>query len=317
MAAPGLSCASPPRPVEADPAANQAVDRLLLCAVLVVSMLGLWWMLGSQVVRLWSLWTGNGLASIGMLMPVAAVILTVRAWRARPWERRGTWWGLVICAVALLLARLDRADLIPLVAYHVARLPVFPVGAQVFLYVTGVVLLFAGLRFYRAALFPICLLFFLNPAPEFFTSMVDLPLQQAGAHTARAFAHWVGVPLTGDDLRMMFSPALGMFIAPGCNGMRGSLAMGFLTAVVGHLYGLPWLLRSAYVASGVLVAYLLNLVRLCGLVLCYRLALGFAPLARHMNAADYALGSTLFFIAALFVFAIPGRWKRLSKQHAG
>jgi len=316
MAAPSLIRASP-RQAEPHPARNQAVDWLLLCAVLVVSVLGLWWMLAFQVVRLWSLWTGNGLASIGMLMPVAALILTVRAWNGRGWERRGTWWGLVVCTAALLLGRLDRADLIPSLAYHVARLAVFPVGAQVFLYVTGVVLLFAGFRYYRAALFPISLLLFVNPVPGFFASMVDLPLQQAGAYTARVVAHWASVPLTGDDLRMMFSPALGMFIAPGCNGLRGSLTMGFLTAVMGYLYGLPWLLRSAYIASGVLVAYLLNLVRLSGLVLCYRLALSYAPLARHMTAVDYALGSILFFMAALFVFALPLRWKRLSKQHAG
>ena len=303
--------------MEPHPARNQVVDWLLLCAVVVVSVVGLWWMLGTQVVRLWGLWTGNGLASIGMLMPVAAVILTVRAWHRCPWKRRGTWWGLVVCAVALLLGRLERAELIPLLAYHLARQHVFPVGAQIFFYVTGAVWLFAGFRYYRAALFPISLLLFVNPVPGFFASMVDLPLQQAGAYTARVVAHWAGVPLTGDDLRMMFSPALGMFIAPGCNGLRGSLTMGFLTAVMGYLYGLPWLLRSAYIASGVLVAYLLNLVRLSGLVLCYRLALSYAPLARHMTAADYALGSILFFMAALFVFALPLRWKRLSKQHAG
>lgn len=315
MAAPALIRASE-REANLHPAIHRPIDWLLLSAILLVSVLGLWWMLGMQAARLWGLWTGNGLASIGMLMPVAAVILTVRAWHGRSWERRGSWWGLLLCAAALLLARLHRVDRIPYVGYHGERLLIFPTGAQIFLYVSGVVLLFAGFRYYRAALFPIFLLLFVNPAPGFFTSMVDLPLQEAGAHTARAFALWLGVPLSGDDLRMMFSPALGMFIAPGCNGMRGSLTMGFLTAIVGYLYGLPWLLRGSYIASGVLIAYVLNLVRLCGLVLCYRLALAYAPLARHMTAADYVLGSALFFMAALFVFAVPRRWKRLSEQRA-
>ncbi len=132
----------------------------------------------------------------------------------------------------------------------------------------------------------------------------------------RAFAQWIGVPLAVDDLRLMFSPALGMFIAPGCNGLRGALAMGFLTLIAGYLYRLPLWLRGAYCLLGVVLAYLLNLVRLCGLVLCYRVAVNFKPLARHMEAADYALGSLIFISAAIFLFALPRKWHALNRQHA-
>lgn len=314
MAAPTVIRASPREPESGFCAQTRAVDWRVLSAILFVSILGLWWMLGPQTARLWDLWTTNPLSSIGMLVPVVAVVLTVRAWRGRGWERRGTWWGLPVCAAGLLLACLDKAHQLPFLAHRSAVLHLIPVGAQVFLYVTGAVLLFAGTRYYRAALFPITLLLFLNPAPPFFTSMIDLPLQYAGAHAARSFAGWVGVPLTVDNLRFMFSPTLGMMVAPGCNGMRGALTMGLLTAVVGHLYGLPWLLRGAYVVSGIALAYLLNLVRLCGLVLCYRVALDYAPLATHMSGADYVLGSILFFSAAIFVLALPRKWKPVSRN---
>ena len=110
------------------------------------------------------------------------------------------------------------------------------------------------------------------------------------------------------ELRLMFSPALGMFIAPGCNGLRGAIAMGYLALIVGYLYGLRIWLHAVYVVAAVLLAYLLNLVRLCSLVLCYKVALGFPFLARHMEAADYLLGSLIFFSAAVFVFALPRRW---------
>jgi exosortase J len=314
MAAPALFRVSP-RPVKPyDPALNQATDWLLLCAIFVVSIMGLWWMLGSQVVFLWNLWTHNGLASIGLLIPVAVVVLTIRVWYRRPLEQYGSWWGLAVCVVALLLATLDKAHRLPFLTYHGMSLHLFSTGLRVYLYVIAVVLFFAGFRHYRAALFPIALLLFLNPAPGFFTTMIDLPLQYAGAHIARGFAHWIGLPLTIDNLRIMFSPALGMFMAPGCNGLRGALAMGFLAAVFGHLYALPWLVRDAYVVSGVAFAYLLNLVRLCGLVLCYRVALDFAPLAAHMTALDYVLGSTLFLFSAFFVLGLPRRWKRLSNE---
>ena len=92
--------------------------------------------------------------------------------------------------------------------------------------------------------------------------------------------------------------------------------MGFLTLVVGYLYKLPVWLRIGYFLSGVVLAYLLNLVRLCGLVLCYRVALAVEPLARHMEAADYVLGSLIFFSGAIFLFAFPNRWNRTRSQHA-
>jgi exosortase J len=263
------------------------------------------------------LWTTNGLSSIGILIPLASIALAVRSWWGRPWDQNGTWWGLALCVVALLLAWLVKEQGFPFLAYHVVLTSLIPVGVLVFLYVSGVVLLFGGYKAYQAAFFSIFLLLFLNPAPLGITRLVDPPLQYVGAHTARVFAQRIGGPLIVDDLRLMFSPRLGMFIAPGCNGLRGAVAMGYLTLIAGHIYAMPLWLRGAYVASSVVLAYLLNLVRLCGLVLCYRVALSFAPLARHMEAADYILGSLVFFSAALFLFAVPRKWNNRKKQYAG
>jgi exosortase J len=298
------------------PVDKASLDWPALSAILLIAAIGLWWMLGPQAQNLWSLWTTNGLGSIGILIPVASVALAVRKWHGMRWDQGGSWWGLVLCAAALFLAWLMKEQGAPILAYQRIGLHLLPVGLLVFLYVSGVVLLFAGYKTYRAALFPVFLLLFLNPAPNFFTQFIDLPLQYAGAHTARAFAQLIGVPLAVDDLRLMFSPALGMFIAPGCNGLRGAVAMGLMTMIAGHLYRLPLGLRGIYIVCGVVLAYLLNLVRLCGLVLCYKVALGFGLLARHMEAADYLLGSMVFFSAAIFVFAVPRKWKIFKKQSA-
>ncbi len=289
---------------------------LVFCAGAMVGMLGLWWMMAPQLRGLWRLWTGNGLASMGVLIPATVVILIGLAWRGREWSSGGTWWGLALCTLTLLMAAFEKVYGSPVVFSSAGTLHLFPMGLLVALYVSGVVLLFAGYQAYRLVLFPISLLLLVNPAPHFIVNQVDLPLQYVGAHTARAFAGWVGVPPVSDDLRLMFSPALGMFIAPACNGLRGAMAMGFLTLVIGYFYRLPVWLRCVYVLGGVILAYLLNLVRLCGLVLCYRVALNFESLARHMEAADYLLGSLIFFSAAVFIVALPIRWKNLSDQSA-
>jgi exosortase J len=288
----------------------------VFCAIFVVAALGLWWMItASQARVLWEIWTGSGLASVGILIPPASAILIALAWRDQNWNSDGTWWGLALCMFTLFMSAFVKGYGSPVVLVSTVKLHLLPMGLFVFLYVSGVVLLFAGYRAYRVALFPISLLLLINPAPSFFLAYIDLPLQYIGAHTARAFAGLVGVSLASDNLRLMFSPALGMFVAPGCNGLRGALTMGLLTLVVGYLYRMPVWLRLFYVVGGVVLAYLLNLVRLCGLVLCYRVALGFEPLARHMEAADYVLGSLIFLSGAVFVFALPRKWKNLRKQY--
>ena len=101
---------------------------------------------------------------------------------------------------------------------------------------SGLALLFGGQGLVRAAWFPLALLVAVNPVPHVFNVYVDLPLQRASAHVARAFAMALGQPLSPDKLRLMFTPEFGMFIAPGCNGIRGAVTMGLIALVAGYLY---------------------------------------------------------------------------------
>ena len=80
------------------------------------------------------------------------------------------------------------------------------------------------------------LTWFVNPVPHFFTLHIDLPLQHASSLIARGFAHALGQKFTPDQLRLMFTPDFGMFIAPGCNGIRGAITMGFIALIAGYLY---------------------------------------------------------------------------------
>src|SRR6202453_4574915 len=130
-----------------------------------------------------------------------------------------------------------------------------PHSLVAFAYGAGVVLLFGGPRLFRAALFPLVLLWFVNPIPHIFNVYVDLPLQRASAHVARGFAMALGQPLSPDKLRLMFTPDFGMFIAPGCNGIRGAVTMGLIALVAGYLYRFRWRAHAAVVLRAVLLGY--------------------------------------------------------------
>lgn len=250
------------------------------------------------------MWTTDPLKSIGMVIPVVSLVLILRAWRGIGWRAEGTWWGLVLLVVTAVLARVQqRAVLLLVISPHWSTgLP--PVSLVLLAYGSGVVLLFGGTRLYRAALFPIVLLWFANPIPHAFNLLVDLPLQRVSAHIARAFAMDLGQTLTPDHLRLMFTPSFGMFIAPGCNGIRGAVTMGFIALIAGYVYRFRWYANAAVVAGAILLGYVFNLLRLCLLVVYYVIALHFTSLQDKGEMADYIIGATLFLIATLLLFAV-------------
>ena len=257
---------------------------------------------------LWSLWITDPLKSIGGIVPVVSFLLILRVWRGLGWEADGSWWGLVLlAATAAVVALRDRAVL-ELVLGPGWSITLPPHSVVAVAYAGGVVLLLGGGRLWRAAWFPVALMWFVNPVPHVFNRWVDLPLQHASAEIARGLARAFGQKLTPDQLYLMFTPDFGMFIAPGCNGIRGSITMGLIALVAGYLYNFRLRVWAAVVAGAVLLGYVFNLLRLCVLVLYYVLALHLKWLQGHAEMGDYLIGATLFFLAAMLLFAVIRRF---------
>jgi exosortase J len=136
---------------------------------------------------------------------------------------------------------------------------------------------------------------------------VDLPLQRASAHVARAFAIAMGQKLSPDQLRLMFTPEFGMFIAPGCNGIRGAVTMGFIALIAGYVYRFRWYAQVAVVAGAVLLGYVFNFARLCILVLYYIVALHLPWLRSRAEMGDYIIGACLFLLGTFLLFYVVRR----------
>ena len=158
------------------------------------------------------------LRSIGILIPPWSIVLTLRVWRQHGWEMRGTWWGLPVIGLAFLLSVMREKMLLVALAGPVG-MSFLPVSLPVYVYGCGVVLLFAGARVWRKAWFPLGLLLLSQPVPILSSQLVDIPLQHLSARVARGFATLIGFAPTTPQLRLMFSPDFGMFIAPGCDGI--------------------------------------------------------------------------------------------------
>ncbi|MDE3105065.1 MAG: exosortase J [Acidobacteriota bacterium] len=283
-------------------AAAACLSILTLCSV---------W---TSAVAVWTLWMGDPLKSIGLFIPLVSFVLVLRAWRAQGWQLEGSWWGLVLLLATIATVRLrDQAVLVLVLTPH--WFLYFPPHSLVAVcYAASMVLLFGGVRLLRAAWFPVALMWFVNPVPHIFNLYVDLPLQRASAHVARGFAMALGQPLTHDQLRLMFTPEFGMFIAPGCNGIRGAITMGFIALIAGYLYRFRLRAHIAVTVAAVLLGYVFNLLRLCTLVLYYLVALHIPWLQSRAEMGDYIIGAILFLIATYLLFQAI---RRLSSAGAG
>jgi len=265
-----------------------------------------------EIETLWKFWTTDPLRSIGILIPPVSILLTLRVWRQAGWELRGTWWGLPVIGLAFFLSIL-RQRIMLFGAAGSAMISFIPVSLPVYVYGSGVVLLFAGMRVWRRAWFPIGLLLLCQPVPILSNGLIDIPLQNLSARVARSFATLIGFAPATSELRLMFSPNFGMFIAPGCDGIRGAVTMGYVALVLGYLKRVPALVWAAWVAGAVLLGYLFNFIRLCVLVVYYRLAVGSATLEGMAKWVDYAIGSCLF-LAATLLFVHLARRKTVEHE---
>ncbi len=284
---------------------TEGATAILIGAAMILLLSGAgWWCMADRIRALWEIWSSDGLRSVGALFSVAAIGLSFRAWRGQNWRNSGTWWGLLPIAAVIVAANLASNSPAGLSLPIAGFISLPSTGLLLWTYVSGAVLLCGGAKAWRSTIFPLALLLFVNPLPQFFPAVIDLHLQYMAAHIARSFAYALGVPVSGAKLALMFTPRFGMFIAPACNGLRGAVSMGFIALVLGYVSELGAVRHIAYVIGAVIVGYALNLVRLCGLVLFYWLAIRVQSFRGHAVGADYFIGGLLFFLAATFLSAV-------------
>lgn len=272
--------------------------------VLTAFLLGLYGF-APQLNTLRNVSSGDSLRSAGILAPPLGLWLSLRAWRGQRFQEGGSWWGLLLIVVALAAARIGGSLPLGFVFLPGAMISALPIGLLLWIYASGFVLLFGGVRAWKSASFGLALLLLVNPVPGSVNSLFDLKLQYLSARVARGFATMLGMQVSGNGLEMMFSPEFGMFIAPGCNGLRGAVALGLLALVIGHVRRMGFASRMFFVVGSVGFAYLLNLLRLSGLVLFYWVALRLQLLQGHAEMADYIIGGLIFFLAAGFLVGVP------------
>jgi exosortase J len=90
-----------------------------------------------------------------------------------------------------------------------------------------------------------------------------------------------------------------MMIVPGCNGVRGAVTLGYLALIFGYTRRLSARALTGLTLGAFLMGYVLNLTRLCTLVIYYRVGLSVTSIQRYGVEIDYVIGCTIFLLATL------------------
>jgi exosortase C (VPDSG-CTERM-specific) len=190
--------------------------------------------------------------------------------------------------------------LVYLLGFRAAGLPVENILAfNIFaflLFFTGLCFLILGTEMVRAIAFPLCLLIFIVPLPDFLQRGIETFLQIGSAAVANVFFMLSEMPVFQDGLRFQL-PGFSLQVAPECSGIRSSLVLLILSLLAGQLFlRRPWT-RAALALAVIPLALLRNGFRIFVIgQLCVRVGPQMidSPIHRH--------GGPLFFLLSLIPF---------------
>lgn len=166
---------------------------------------------------------------------------------------------------------------------------------------SGVVVVAWGLKALRTLAFPLLFLLFLVPIQPSIRARVDYPLQELCARVTVVTAQWVGIHLHREGAALRLSnAALGVNVAPACNGLRSALALVLGGVLYVYLVRASWYRKAAVLAAVIPLAYFANFVRLFGII-CF-LNWGGPKLSGYEPLFDHVTGAVIFSLAIILLF---------------
>lgn len=193
-------------------------------------------------------WWSNPEAGHGLLLVPLAIWL---GWRAGidPASRPSPWWGLLVLSGSVLL-RFAGALAVEQFSQRVAML-----GS-----IAGLIIFFSGWRQLLRWWLPASLFVLSIPLPAIVLNQLALPLQLQASRMGAALLEWRQIPvrLAGNVILL---PGHQLFVTEACSGLRSLTALISLGLLLGALWLKRPVLRAALVAVAILIAVLVNAVR--------------------------------------------------------
>ena len=231
---------------------NSSSDTTLRWQLTALSLL-LLGLYGSTLFHLVLQWWRNPNFSHGFFVPLFSAFIL---WQHRELfarlPARPSWSGLGLLAGAMCV------------------LVVGQMGAELFLSrfslllaLAGLIVLYFGWAFFRAALFPWAFLVLAIPIPAVIFNQITFPLQMLASRFAAAVLPLLGVPILRDG-NIINLPSMALEVAEACSGIRSLMSLVTLAVIYGYLMEKRIWIRCLLVLAAVPIAVVANSVRIIG-----------------------------------------------------
>ena len=161
------------------------------------------------------------------------------------------------------------------------------------LFFAGICFLFFGEIFMRAAAFPLALLIFTVPLPDFLRNGLDTVLQHGSAVCAGFFFGLSSVPVLRDGLTFQL-PDCVIQVAPECSGIHSTLVLAITSLVGGWLFLRSAWKRAVLILVVIPLAFIRNGFRI---FVIGRLCVAYGP--QMLDSGIHHHGGPLFFVLSL------------------
>ena len=211
------------------------------------------WLYSSILLHLAKQWMNDPNASHGFFVPAFSlfVLWQNRSHLARL-PRRPSSWGLLIVAFALLV-----------LVVGVMGAELFLSRVSLLLLIAGLVIFFAGWRFFRAVIFPWAFLILMIPIPAILFTEITFPLQIVTSKLASLLLPLAGIPVLREG-NVIYLPAMPLEVAEACSGIRSLLSLASLAVIYGYLAESRIWARIILVLAAIPIAVTANSLRILG-----------------------------------------------------
>jgi exosortase D (VPLPA-CTERM-specific) len=158
----------------------------------------------------------------------------------------------------------------PLVVLGLGLLVVGQLGIEIFtarmsllFLLAGLIILFRGWEFFRAAFFPLAFLVLMIPLPNLILQKFTFPLQLFASRLATEMLQLVNVPVLREG-NMIILPREPLEVAQACSGLRSLLSLVTLAIIYGYLMEKRNWVRVVLACAAVPIAVFANSFRIFG-----------------------------------------------------
>jgi exosortase len=211
------------------------------------------WLYFPTMVHLAAQWSHDPNFSHGFFVPLFSAFVI--------WQERGkfsalplqpSWSGFVVIALAMVLLITGQLG---------AEL--FLARVSLVLLIAGLVALFLGWNYLRAALFPWAFLLLMIPIPNILLNQIALPLQLLASRMASSVLPWFGVPVLREGNVLNLS-VMSLEVAEACSGIRSLMSLVTLAIIYGYFAERRIRVRILLALAAVPIAVAANSFRIIG-----------------------------------------------------